>query len=61
MRVQASRIPTWLILTYVADTNNGYFANGETLSFDSKAPAKGDVFASIGEMMCKMFINNRKS
>jgi len=33
--------------TCAADTDNGYVANGKTLSFDSKAPVKGDVFAAI--------------
>ena len=35
--------------TCAADTDNGYVANGQTLSFDNKAPAKGDVFAAIAK------------
>ena len=37
--------------TCTADTHNGYFANCKTLSFDNKAPAKGDVFAAIAEFV----------
>jgi len=35
--------------TCTADTDNGYVANGQTLSFDNKALAKGDVFAAIAK------------
>ena len=31
------------------ETDNGYVANGKTLSFDNTAPAKGDVFATIAK------------
>ena len=33
------------------NTHNVYFANGKTLSFDNKAPAKGNVFAAIAEFV----------
>jgi len=35
--------------TCAADTDNSYVTNGQTLSFDNKAPAKGDVFAAIAK------------
>jgi len=35
--------------TFAADTDNGYVANGQTLSFDKKAAANGEVFAAIAE------------
>jgi len=35
--------------TCAADTDNGYVANGETLLFDNKASAEGDVLAAIAK------------
>ena len=51
LRCGSSRAENICKHTCTADTHNGYFANGKTLSFDNKAPAKGDVFAAIAEFV----------